>query len=472
MIDAATGNDAGLHPRVAFDGWGNAFAVFTQSAKGQRIYANRWDGTAWGGPETIDLWGLTSAYDPKIACNGDGKAMVVFSQDNGTKSLIYANYWNGLVWEGAVPISDAGAGHWYASYPQVSFAGIYGAMAVFQEFDGALFDHVYANRFVGSSWSGLGPIEAGVNDALWPQIACYENGTALAAFVMLDSGLLNRVWANRWNGWSWEGPLLIDGGAETDWHLSPQIAFDGKGNAIALFVQYYKNKWRIYANRWNGSIWGNAEPIDAGDNAAGMPHIACDANGNAIAVFVQVAGAAQRLYANRWDGSAWSGPTIIDAGENNAYDPQAAFDNNGNAIVVFNQWDGAHNRVYANRWLAIAPTAVTELNGTSFGVGQRLTAIFRTNRAIESLFNVYAVIILPDGKTMLDMMTLSPKIKAIAGNVPGLPAGFSYRLLDITIPPGAPRGEYELLTAFFDPKAKITGRQDAFLQVSAKLTIH
>jgi len=116
------------------------------------------------------------------------------------------------------------------------------------------------------------------------------------------------------------------------------------------------------------------------------------------------------------------------------------------------------------------PPAENVLNGTSFTLGDKLTATFRVNEAIERLFNVYAVIIMPD-ETMLDMMTLSPKIKPVATGVQGLPAGFSRQILSVNVPPGAPKGEYELLVAFFDPNTRITGRQDAFLQVSAKFTI-
>jgi len=117
------------------------------------------------------------------------------------------------------------------------------------------------------------------------------------------------------------------------------------------------------------------------------------------------------------------------------------------------------------------PTAQVDLNGWSFTAGDKLTATFRVNEAIERLFNVYAVIILPDGKTMLDMMTFDSKIKPVATKVSGLPAGFSRQILSVNVPPGAPKGKYELLVAFFDPNTRITGRQDAFLQVSAKFTI-
>ncbi|MCX6354958.1 MAG: hypothetical protein NTZ78_08655 [Candidatus Aureabacteria bacterium] len=111
------------------------------------------------------------------------------------------------------------------------------------------------------------------------------------------------------------------------------------------------------------------------------------------------------------------------------------------------------------------------LNGSSFSFGNQLTATFQLNESITRAFNAYAVIIMPEGNGMLDMMTLSPKISPVASKVPSLPAGFSRQLLSVVIPLGAPKGGYELLVAFFDPNTKITGRQDAFLQVSAKFLI-
>jgi len=117
------------------------------------------------------------------------------------------------------------------------------------------------------------------------------------------------------------------------------------------------------------------------------------------------------------------------------------------------------------------PPAEIVLNGTSFKPGEQLVATFKLNDPVEKLFTAYAVIMMPDGRTMLDMMTLSPKIKAVVTKVRGFPAGFGCSLLSIVIPPGAPGGEYELLVAFFDPNSRITGRQDAFLQTSAKFSI-
>jgi len=104
---------------------------------------------------------------------------------------------------------------------------------------------------------------------------------------------------------------------------------------------------------------------------------------------------------------------------------------------------------------------------TSCSVG----STFVLNQSIEKPFTVYAVVFMPNG-SMLNALTLTPKVKPVASNVSHLDAPFSYELwCRDDIPGGAPLGLYEVVVAFFDPWKPITGRQDAFLDVSAKFKI-
>ena len=70
---------------------------------------------------------------------------------------------------------------------------------------------------------------------------------------------------------------------------SPQIAFDSSGNAIAVWVQFDGTRNNIWANRFDGTNPGAAELIEA-DNAGNAitPQIAIDSSGNAIAVWTKV----------------------------------------------------------------------------------------------------------------------------------------------------------------------------------------
>jgi uncharacterized repeat protein (TIGR03803 family) len=117
------------------------------------------------------------------------------------------------------------------------------------------------------------------------------------------------------------------------------------------------------------------------------------------------------------------------------------------------------------------PPAEIILNGTSFSAGAPFSATFQLNESIMRSFTAYAVLILPNG-AMLNALTLDTPLAPVVSNRSGLAAPFSYPLINMTIPAGAPTGDYELLAAFFDPGRPITGRGDAFLEASGTFTIH
>jgi len=116
------------------------------------------------------------------------------------------------------------------------------------------------------------------------------------------------------------------------------------------------------------------------------------------------------------------------------------------------------------------PPAEIMLNDASFLPGEQLVATFKVNEPIETMFDVYVVLIIPGGK-MLNARTLDMPLKPVATKVNGLPAGFTYQLLSEAIPPGAPKGEYELAVVFFDATGPFQSRADAFLDVSSKFKI-
>jgi len=117
------------------------------------------------------------------------------------------------------------------------------------------------------------------------------------------------------------------------------------------------------------------------------------------------------------------------------------------------------------------PEAQVTLNDTSFTAGSQFTATFRLNKAVTRTFNAYAVVNLPD-RSMLDAITLSPQIRPLATNVNGLPAGFTYSLMSLRIPPGAPKGDCSVMVGFFAPGQPITGPADAFLLATAPFRLH
>jgi hypothetical protein len=117
------------------------------------------------------------------------------------------------------------------------------------------------------------------------------------------------------------------------------------------------------------------------------------------------------------------------------------------------------------------PVAKIVLNNPETRIGGQVDAWFMLREPIDCPFTAFAVIIMPNGK-MLNALTLDTPVRPVAENVSRLPAPFSYLLISTTVPPGAPKGVYELVTAFFYVDKTIGSRADAFLETSASFTIN
>jgi hypothetical protein len=245
-------------------------------------------------PRAIDT-GADAADVPQVTVDAAGNSIAVWSQSDGTRTNIWANRYllpppptgnnpvaNG--WGTAVLIETDNAGD--AGSPQVAVDSAGNVIAVWSQSDGTR-TNIWANRFNGTTWGTAELIESdNAGDATAPQIAIDGNGNAIAVWMQSD-GTRTNIWANRFNG-SWAGPVLIeadDAGAA----VSPQIAADGDGDAIVVWSQSNGTRTNIWANRYSGS-WAGPVSLETLDGVANTPDIAMNPDGNAIAAWSQLVG--------------------------------------------------------------------------------------------------------------------------------------------------------------------------------------
>jgi hypothetical protein len=341
-----------LESQIAFDSSGNAIAVWTQWDSTQsrdNIWANRFNGNSWGTAELLEEDDNGDASQPQIAFDSSGNAIAVWKQSDGTRYNIYANRFNGTNWGTAELVETDNAGN--AFQPQIAFDSSGNAIAVWYQSDGTR-NNIYAKRFNGTNWGTAELVETdNVGNAFQPQIAFDSSGNAIAVWKQSDVNARYNIYANRFNGTNWGTAELFetDNAGNAD---QPQIALDSSGNAIAVWRQSDGTRYNIYANRFNGTNWGTAELFET-DNVgnAFQPQIAFDSSGNAIAVWYQSDGTRANIYANRFNGTIWGTAELIETDDaGNADQPQIAFDSSGNAIAVWKQSDGTRYNIYANRF--------------------------------------------------------------------------------------------------------------------------
>ncbi len=371
-------------PQITLDNNGNALVVWVQKDDARtNIQANRFNGSAWSSAELIETDNAGDALWPQVALDNSGNALAVWAQSDGVRTNIQANRFDGEDWDDAELIETDNAGD--ALWPQVAFDNNGNALAVWAQSDGVR-TNIQANRFDGSAWNTTELIETdNAGDALWPQVVFDNNGNALAVWVQSD-GIRTNIWANRFNGSSWGVAELIetDNAGSTLW---PQVAFDGNGNALVVWAQSDGTRYSIHANRFNGSNWGGVELIET-NNAedAFKPQIAFDSKGNALALWGQYDGDRTNIWANRFNGFVWSIAELIETDDvGNAFGAQVAFDNSGNAFAVWVQNDGFRYNIRANRF-----------DGASWGTAELIETdntgdAFKPQIAFDSSGNALAV---------------------------------------------------------------------------------
>jgi hypothetical protein len=348
-----TGDGGANHPQVAMDGEGNAIAVWSQFDGTQySIWSNRYVAEiGWGDAQLIET-DDGGAGSQQVAMDENGNAVAVWCQYDGTRGGVWANrYAVGTGWSDAELI-EAYDENEYIYGTQVAMDEDGNAIAVWlQDFAILMNMNIWSSRYVvGAGWDDAQLIETNDGWADSPQVAVDEDGNAVAVWFQSD-GTEFSIWSNRYVvGVGWDDAQLIE--TEDGEAHSPQVVMDGDGNAVAVWCQYDGIQHNIWSNRYVFGVgWDDPELIETGDGVAYSPQVATDGSGDAIAVWQQSDGTRMSIWSNRYVvGTGWGDSELIEAEEGNARSPQVAMDAEGNAIAVWEQWDGVDWSIWSNRF--------------------------------------------------------------------------------------------------------------------------
>ncbi|MCK5001399.1 MAG: Ig-like domain-containing protein [Gammaproteobacteria bacterium] len=220
---------------------------------------------------------------------------------------------------------------------------------------------------VGKTWGAAELVETGdQGDALDPQIAIDSNGNAMAVWQQSD-GTRNNVWTNRYTaGGSWGTPALIETDDTGD-AISPQIAIDGAGDAIAVWTQHDGTRNNAWTNRYTAGsgIWGGPAKIEDDDlKDMTVEQIVIDANDNALVVGTSTS----KIWSNRYTtGGGW-GVSHEELGSvYTSSAPRIAVDVVGNAIAIWEEsYSGAYEIISDHYTLNIGWGGKTRITSTTY----------------------------------------------------------------------------------------------------------
>lgn len=156
---------------------------------------------------------------------------------------------------------------------------------------------------------------------------------------------------------------------------------------MAVWLQNVSGSYfSVYAAAFSSGSWGMATLLDNGTSDASEPQVAIDGSGNAMAVWLQAAGndsnfgIVNGVYYNRFTSGAWGTAKLIGTLPGESLSPQIAMDNNGDTILVWIQhWEppgvGRTNTVptptVSRRELGERPISWEHLAGLIFSMTSR-----------------------------------------------------------------------------------------------------
>lgn len=288
-FDAGTG--VASDPQFAFDGSGNAIAVWIQDSS---VYANRYTGT-WGTAVPIDADGVAIAdpsVTPQLAMFDNGNAIAVWAQEDSVSAgvyIIYASHY------------DVGSGNWSAtpiplgntatgSIPQIAIGNGGDAIAVWLQ--GTDPYSTYAAVYDGSTWGLPEELDNDAHISTTPKVGVDAQGNGIALWRAAPTGAADRLEYKLFDGSNWGTVGNVDNGVSDA--FEPQLVMDEEGHAIVVWRQDTDDMTSvssIWANRYrSGSGWGTATLLETNDDdPAGVssPNLGMDKNGNAFAIWLQ-----------------------------------------------------------------------------------------------------------------------------------------------------------------------------------------
>jgi hypothetical protein len=387
-------------PALGVDGSGRAIAAWGQDAGiRSRPFV---PGRGWGPPEALPKTGPGNAFDPEVAVNGIGTAVVIWRQTETPESgpvRVWSSRreptggWSapaaidgGEFLEGAWQIAVAldPAGNAIALWTSNGIVAARGstdrgwlpperlsrsgaspvvvvdtagrALATWSEPEAG-----FAQQYVpGRGWldvTRFGP--DGEGRYYGPgRVAFDSSGRAVVVWERRSGGEFGPVvvWAARFDGRGWSGQSVISDRAVKSFF--PVVALDARG-ALAVWTQFafpnVSDDGVVSRRAPFGSSWETPLRFWTAQDAV-TTALAMNLHGEAVAAWAQTerptpsSDLQYRLWASRYAGGQWTPAASLQAGPGWAQSPAVAIDEEGNATVAWVEHAGATASIWTNRF--------------------------------------------------------------------------------------------------------------------------
>ncbi|HEY5755997.1 MAG TPA: hypothetical protein VIU34_09240 [Steroidobacter sp.] len=404
-------------PRVAFDGAGNAIAVW---ALGD-IFVSRYTAAtaSWSAPVALDDR-IDRARQPRLTIDkASGNATVIWTQSDGTAESLFATSYTASTGAWSTPVVVENSSNAVDNGYENSAVAMNGsrAVAAWQQVNGDMF----TSRLEGGVWSAPVNVDTGQNPALHPAVDIDSSGNFIVSWRQNDPLLGWRINTRRWNNatqtfgavmamnnngdrqhrlqfdaagnaflvWRNGGVFVRrydvlsdtwsnqqDISAQIGGTLDAELGVDPSGNAMVIWTENDNSIPSMYVRRYNAQsgTWGNYSLLENSSSPVNLdiyPTLAFTGN-EAVVTWVN-AEARNNLYAIKMTNGVWGPVTLLETRDETVNDVTSAINAAGNAAVLWQQADGSQRSIYQAMYQTanfIVPAGATwqSIANTLYGV--------------------------------------------------------------------------------------------------------
>jgi len=246
-------------PQVAMDNNGNALIVWEQNnGTNWQIFKSEYRGGAWTHPallkDSISPKG-EDAHEPQVAMNDNGTAIIAWSQFDGSKKQIFMSEYRGHDWTHPASLSDnISPDGQNAEAPQVAVNNSGKAIIVWSQSDGTAVQ-IFKSEYGKSGWSH--PLSLGNNispdgqNASSPQVTMDNPGNILVIWKQND-GFNTQLFMSEYRNSTWTHPVSLHDNISPDGLdvEEARVAMDDRGNAVIVWSQYNGLKKQIFMSEY------------------------------------------------------------------------------------------------------------------------------------------------------------------------------------------------------------------------------
>jgi len=366
-------------PVVAINNNGNALVVWRQnlfnsnSTFSFQIFIRERINGVWSDVFISDAVSPTTptqnTFNPSVALNDNGAAVVAWEQSDGSNSQIFTAYRKDLNASWILPddlndsVSNPGSN---ALNPSAAMNENDEAFVVWEQSDG--FDSRIHRVLVREFFPPPSEIiSVSGSDAINPRVSHNSSGDGVVVWEQSDGSNSQIFRSERVSGGSWTIPasladnISFDGEAATQ----AQVSVSESGDALIVWEQSDGSNSQIFKSEKRGGSWVNpsslTDNISLDGQSATSADVSMNDDGEAVIAWSQSDGSNTQIFSLLYQTGAWSSHTDLQDNHSpngtNAVSPKVSIGDDVNVIVTWLQLNNSSldqvykSQHYNNTWI-------------------------------------------------------------------------------------------------------------------------